>query len=602
MGILFAKRPIEPRIDPDAVELALDLNAEEITLYTRSSHGGWKKFAAAPLDDPEFPIVIGLLRAEAESHAGGRRPVRIWLPGDQVLKQRTRIEGETLTARRRATFDYIDRETVYRPNDVAVAIGPPDRDGETTVLITFAETWREARDYATRWGFLPGEVSTRHNAEDFGSEGPAFQLHSPPPAPAGPARPSRLAVAALALTVVAAGSAVWTLRPWEIQDTPSVLAPGGSVEVTSAPPIDEAPVPAPKPVKAYPAPAPKSETRADAVPPEEFRPPKHFPQMPVLSPPGNTGHPPTIAPSLTAFETPALPNTLTAPAAIGRAPLPLPVSDPAPLDRDSVAARTGPVPEMQPGDHSSPLAAKDIYTTMEPLVRVEKVTLLSYGKIPPQKPQAAPTVEPPPTEPTSTEEAASESAVAPLNVPVPTPRPTRVDLVDRGVAIVETNPTPKVVPPPRPSDLAKPEPKTETRPEPAALPATTSDEPAGARPPDAPTKLASLTSPMPRIRPARSALPREFPSVAKLPAITGSTQRSTRAAATEQGSSLDQTTLIGILNLDTGRKALLRLPNGRYRSVIVGDELDGWRVSIIGPDVLRVTRGGEDRTLLLVTR
>jgi hypothetical protein len=60
--------------------------------------------------------------------------------------------------------------------------------------------------------------------------------------------------------------------------------------------------------------------------------------------------------------------------------------------------------------------------------------------------------------------------------------------------------------------------------------------------------------------------------------------------------------LIGILNLDTGRKALLRLPNGRYRSVIVGDELDGWRVSIIGPDVLRVTRGGEDRTLLLVTR
>jgi hypothetical protein len=107
---------------------------------------------------------------------------------------------------------------------------------------------------------------------------------------------------------------------------------------------------------------------------------------------------------------------------------------------------------------------------------------------------------------------------------------------------------------------------------------------------------------MPRIRPARSALPREFPSVAKLPAITGSTQRSTRAAATEQGSSLDQTTLIGILNLDTGRKALLRLPNGRYRSVIVGDELDGWRVSIIGPDVLRVTRGGEDRTLLLVTR
>ena len=66
--------------------------------------------------------------------------------------------------------------------------------------------------------------------------------------------------------------------------------------------------------------------------------------------------------------------------------------------------------------------------------------------------------------------------------------------------------------------------------------------------------------------------------------------------------SLDQTALIGILNLDTGRKALLRLPGGRYRSVIVGDVLDGWRVSIIGTDAMRVTRDGEDRTLLLVNR
>jgi len=47
---------------------------------------------------------------------------------------------------------------------------------------------------------------------------------------------------------------------------------------------------------------------------------------------------------------------------------------------------------------------------------------------------------------------------------------------------------------------------------------------------------------------------------------------------------------------------LLRLPNGRYRSVIVGDVLDGWRVSMIGADAMRITRSGEDRTFLLVTR
>jgi hypothetical protein len=83
--------------------------------------------------------------------------------------------------------------------------------------------------------------------------------------------------------------------------------------------------------------------------------------------------------------------------------------------------------------------------------------------------------------------------------------------------------------------------------------------------PDVPMKFASLTSPLPKTRP-----------------------------------SLDRTALIGIFNLNTGRKALLRLPNGRYRSVIVGDVLDGWRVSMIGVDAMRITRSGEDRTFLLV--
>ena len=95
---------------------------------------------------------------------------------------------------------------------------------------------------------------------------------------------------------------------------------------------------------------------------------------------------------------------------------------------------------------------------------------------------------------------------------------------------------------------------------------------------------------------------RNLPSNSTLPAVTGLTKRSIRAAATEQGLPLDQTTLIGIFNIVSGRKALLRLPNGRYRSVIVGDELEGWRVNAIGTDTMRVTRAGEDRTLQLVNR
>jgi hypothetical protein len=97
-------------------------------------------------------------------------------------------------------------------------------------------------------------------------------------------------------------------------------------------------------------------------------------------------------------------------------------------------------------------------------------------------------------------------------------------------------------------------------------------------------------------------VPRELPSISALPAITGIGPRSIRSAGTEQGLPMGRAALIGILNLETGRKALLRLPNGRYRSVVVGDVLDGWRVSLIGVDAMRITRSGEDRTLLLINR
>ena len=70
----------QARIGDGAVELALDLTPEAVTLHERATSGGWKKFASAALDDPEFQIVIGLLRTEAEGRTGGPQPVRLWLP------------------------------------------------------------------------------------------------------------------------------------------------------------------------------------------------------------------------------------------------------------------------------------------------------------------------------------------------------------------------------------------------------------------------------------------------------------------------------------------------------------------------------------------
>jgi hypothetical protein len=668
VGTLFIRKLFGHRTPPDAVELALDLTPDAITLFERADHGAWKKFAAAQLDDPEFQIVIGLLRSEVETHAGGRRPVRIWLPGEQVLKQKARIEGENPAARLRAAFDHIDRETVYRRKDVAIAVAPATRPDnrpnnqktETTILITFAETWRESRDYAARWGFLPGDISTRHHCGDFGADGPVFQVDAPPPNPLTPSRRNRRSIAWLALFSVITGAAVWLLQPWAAP-TLHVPVPDAAIEIAEAPAapppastsVTTAPLPPPEPVPAavieiaetsatrptaspsaaIPLPVPELPSAPDLEIRLAVLPPRHFPDSPVLALPEISLNTPKTGSAPGTLSSLAIPAALPLPnAAIAAAPSAPPILEPAPLAHDPVTAWNGPLPELHPLGPASPTAPQEIPSGMDSGMKAPLpatgITLLADNGITFLKAPTAPVVEPP--EPALVTAQTAEATPAALPVPIPVPRPTRSAPVAETPVSDPESPLAKILPPPKPARLGQPatEPGATIAANapanapastpadvpaiipdhaPVAAPPATSATPATSAPnqtedPDTPTKYASLTAPRPITRPVLPVLPRILTSTSTLPALTGTIRRSIQAAATESGLPLKQTTLIGILSLDTGRKALLRLPNGHYRAVIVGDVLDGWQVSMIGVDAMHMTRSGEDVTLLLVNR
>jgi hypothetical protein len=55
--------------------------------------------------------------------------------------------------------------------------------------------------------------------------------------------------------------------------------------------------------------------------------------------------------------------------------------------------------------------------------------------------------------------------------------------------------------------------------------------------------------------------------------------------------------LIGVYGTERDRRALVRLSNGRFVKVKVGDRLDGGRIATIGRDELRYTKGGRNITL-----
>lgn len=76
--------------------------------------------------------------------------------------------------------------------------------------------------------------------------------------------------------------------------------------------------------------------------------------------------------------------------------------------------------------------------------------------------------------------------------------------------------------------------------------------------------------------------------------------RSVGDAAKRTGLALNKTNLIGVIEAKTGRQALVRLPDGGFRKVSRGDSIEGWRVSAVNRESVRLTRRGEKRTLLLV--
>ncbi|MGB3407315.1 MAG: hypothetical protein WBA67_07455, partial [Jannaschia sp.] len=71
-------------------------------------------------------------------------------------------------------------------------------------------------------------------------------------------------------------------------------------------------------------------------------------------------------------------------------------------------------------------------------------------------------------------------------------------------------------------------------------------------------------------------------------------------AATEQNVlSLNQINLIGVYGRPSARRALVRLSNGRYVKVEVGDQLDRGRVTAIGESELSYQRSGRNVVLRL---
>ncbi|MCP5072641.1 MAG: type IV pilus biogenesis protein PilP [Rhodobacteraceae bacterium] len=146
------------------------------------------------------------------------------------------------------------------------------------------------------------------------------------------------------------------------------------------------------------------------------------------------------------------------------------------------------------------------------------------------------------------------------------------------------------------------------------------ETPAGAEDPETPlentldsaTKLAVAKSIKPLKRPAKlaklavqateekSTATAITPDAAKGTArpAPGPTPTTVAKAATEKGRfNKRKMSLVGVFGTPNDRRALVRLPSGRYLKVKKGDRLSGWKVSAIGESSVRIRKGSKDQVL-----
>ena len=531
--------------------LAVDFAADAISLHVRG-RGGWEEVGRAPTDAPDFAQQVDALRVEALVRDKTQAPITMWLPADQIIERHYQLTATTEDGRRAEAARRIASETTHLAAELSVAVAGDSRTEPVKVLAVLLQTMVEARSYAANWGFNPGPISTQVSAAGFGPGGPIFEFPRSAVHRAGRTfRQVAVAASVLAVAGAAAFGGYYLVQPLlqspvEVRSTGP--APSSFAVFLDPPPEPQAPFRA-----VTTGPAGNLGQQRTGLPPETFEADlgtSDYARIPPSEPPGTLAAPPGTVP-LKVGTAPAVP-------AIGAAGE---LADLEPVPPAAVAALT-------------------------PNGLVANVEDLSPTEFAPEEMAGTP----PPRPVEDDTEAESEVAAVPEETPeVPPPRP-EIETTDADTPAITV-----------PDDVAAggraaPD---DAAPDNSAAAATLEIEPVEVRP----SVFAAVEAPPPSKRPRTL----EF-AAKRLPARTRTAPplsvylpRAVSDAAKRTGLALDETSLLGIIDAKTGRRALVRLSDGGTRMVTSGDEIDGLAHLVDhARGRLRLTRQGQRRTLVLV--
>jgi type IV pilus biogenesis protein PilP len=157
---------------------ALDLSNEGITLWQRAGSGTWDALGRIPLDAPNIPAQIKLLRTKAGvKHAAPLKAI-VRIPRTEVLFSRLKLgvfEGDAAEKQARKLIDDL---TPYNLDEILYDLEEKGAGNMAPVAVVARSTLEEAEAFAAQNGFEALYFSTEFEPREFPRE-PRFYLKKP---------------------------------------------------------------------------------------------------------------------------------------------------------------------------------------------------------------------------------------------------------------------------------------------------------------------------------------------------------------------------------------------------------------------------------------
>ncbi|MGB1212944.1 MAG: hypothetical protein ACPG4X_06220 [Pikeienuella sp.] len=147
--------------------LAVDFGADFVAVRYAPKGGEWTEIGAAPLDAPDFGDQLTELARKAGEITNGDMQAELWLPASQVVNVHLEESPRLEFSARRAAASEISEAVGVPAEHLSFDLSVSGAGGHRAACATEISTVDEARAYAAAWGFDPTVVTTRHAAAAF---------------------------------------------------------------------------------------------------------------------------------------------------------------------------------------------------------------------------------------------------------------------------------------------------------------------------------------------------------------------------------------------------------------------------------------------------